>query len=183
MFEFLNLYNVLTAISIFATVLYIIKLIIFILIGGDVEVNADFDSITETDISFNFLSIQSILAFFMGFGWSGLAALTQFETDAKLTILIALIIGFAFMYMSAFLMYSIKKLNKTIKVDLNELNGKHGKAYTSIEPKAEGQIEIILNNKLSILNAINISDEKINSFEQIKVEKIENNQIYITKGE
>ena len=35
--------------------------------GGDFEVDGDFD----TDASFSFLSVLSILAYFMGAGWSG----------------------------------------------------------------------------------------------------------------
>lgn len=180
--DFLNLYNVFLAVSIFSTVLYILKLAIFILVGGDAEVETDFNTVSETDISFNFLSIQSILAFFMGFGWSGLAALVQFHTSGKIALLIAIIIGLLFMFLSAYLMYSVKKLNKRIVVDYNELINKTGKAYTTFEANAEGQIEIDLNNKLSTLNAINLSDEKINAFSIIKVVKVENNQIYITKG-
>lgn len=179
--EFLNFYNVFVAVSIFSTVFYIIKLALFILVGGDVEIDSDFDSITETETSFSFLSIQSILAFFMGFGWAGLAALSQFQSSGKIALLIAIVVGFAFMYLSAYLMFSIKKLNKKIKIDYNQLVGKTGKAYTSIEAKSEGQIEISLNNKLSILNAINNTDEKINAFTQIKVEKIEDKKIYIIK--
>lgn len=180
--EFLNLYNVFIAISIFSTVLYVIKLVIFALVGGDVEVETDFNMVSECDISFNFLSVQSILAFFMGFGWSGLAALVQFKTSGKVALLVAFIVGLTFMLLSAYLMYNVKKLNKRIVVDYNELVNKTGKAYTSLEAKGEGQIEIELNNKLTTLNAINISDEKINSFSIIKVTKVENNQIYITKG-
>lgn len=180
-YDFLNLYNVFAAVSIFSTVFYIIKLALFIFIGGDSEVDANFDAVTETETSFSFLSVQSILAFFMGFGWSGLAAITQFEAEAKTALLIAIVIGLAFMYTSAYLMFSIKKLNKRIKIDYTQLTGKSGKTYTSIEPHSEGQIEISLNNKLSIINAINADNEKIEAFSLIKVIKVENNNIYITK--
>lgn len=179
--EIITLQNVFIALSIFSTILYILKLIIFMSTGGDAEVNADFDTITETDTSFTFFSLQSMLAFFMGFGWTGLMALEQFNTTKPIALLAAIIIGLLFMYASAYLMYSIKKLNKTIKKDINELVNKQGRTYTSFPPKGEGRIEIEFNNKLSILEAINLSDEQINSFVQIKVEKIENNKIYIVK--
>ncbi|MCD7780729.1 MAG: hypothetical protein LUH05_08685 [Candidatus Gastranaerophilales bacterium] len=179
--EYLNLYNVFAAVSIFSTVFYVIKLAIFMLTGADAEVDAQFDTITETEVSFNFLSVQSILAFFMGFGWSGLAAVTQFELDGKIALAIAILVGSAFMFLSAYLMFGVKKLNKNIKVNLNELEGKTGKAYTSINAKSEGQIEIVLNNKLTILNAINISDEKIEAFSQVKVIKVEDDEIHIIK--
>ncbi|MBQ9244766.1 NfeD family protein [bacterium] len=182
MADWLNLQNVLITISIFSTLLYIIKLIIFIFIGGDAEVDSDFDAMTETDVSFSFLSVQSILAFFMGMGWSGLAALVQFNLSAKISLAIALLVGFIFMYITAYLMYSVKKLNQNVKEDITTLIGKTGKAYTAIAPHAEGQIQIDINNKLSIFAAINESDEHIESFSQIKVTRVENNQIYIIKG-
>lgn len=179
--EVLTIQNVFIFISIFSTVLYILKTVIFMATGGDTEVNADFDTMTDTDASFSFLSVQSLLAFFMGFGWSGLAAIQQFNATKSIAIIVAFVIGLIFMYMSAYLMCSIKKLNKTIKKDINELVNKQGRTYTSFPPKGEGQIEIVYNNKLSILDALNSSDEKIDSFTQIKVEKTENNKIYIVK--
>ena len=182
MAEFLNLQNVLIAISIFSTILYIIKLVIFIFIGGDTEVDTDFDTMTDTDISFNFLSVQTILAFFMGMGWSGLAALVQFNLSGRVSLAIALLVGLVFMYLTAYLMYSIKKLNQNVKEDVTTLVDKTGKAYTSIAPHSEGQIQIDINNRLSFFTAINESDENIDSFTPIKVTRVENNQIYIIKG-
>lgn len=181
--EFMNLYNTLIAISLLSTALYILKLVVFIFVGGDTEVNSDFDTMTETDISFSFVSTQSILAFFMGLGWSGLAALVQFNLSGKLSLAIGILVGLIFMVLTAYLMYAIKKLNKNIKVDLTTLVNTTGKAYINIEPHHEGQIEIDLNQRLSILDATNISDERINAFDPIKVVKVENNKIYVVKGE
>ena len=180
-FEF-NLYNVLVFTSIFSTILYILKTLLFLFAGGDVEIDADFDSVTETDTSFNFLSVQSILAFFMGFGWSGLACLVQLQTSGKIAVIVGFIVGLIFMVLSAYLMLCVRRLNKTIKVDYNELIGSAGKAYNSFLPNEKGQIEIILNKRLTILEAINISNENIEAFSQIKVVKVEDNNIYITKG-
>ncbi len=177
----LNLDNVFLTVSIFSTLFYITKMILYFFVGGDSEVDASFDAITETEISFNFISIQSILAFFMGFGWSGLAALVQFQTGGKIALLIAIVVGLIFMYMSAYLMFCVKKLTKTIKTDINELNGKTGRSYTSFAPKAKGQIEIDFNGRLSVIDAYNLTDEEINAFTAIKVEKIEDNKIYIIK--
>ena len=179
--EIVNLTNIFIAVSIFSTVLYILKLIIFISTGGDSEVDTNFDSVTEADTSFTFFSVQSLLAFFMGFGWSGLTVIEQIHVSRTITIIIAFCTGLIFMFGSAYLMYSIRKLNQTVKRDINELINKQGRTYTSFQPNGEGQIEIDFNNKLSILDAINNTNEKIDSFTQIKVEKIENNKIYIIK--
>ncbi len=181
--EFLNLYNILLTVALFSTVLYILKLVVFIFVGGDTEVEANFDAMTETDVSFSFLSMQSILAFFMGLGWSGLAALVQFELSANISLAIGFLTGLVFMFLTAYLMYGIKKLNKTVKTDLTALVNQAGKAYINIEPHKEGQIEIDINGRLTIIEASNCSDEKINAFEPVKVVKVENNKIYVIKGE
>lgn len=181
MSEYLNLQNVFLVISLFSTIFYIVKMCLFLFLGGDIEVEADFDSLTDTDPSFSFFSIQSMLAFFMGFGWVGLAALTQFDVGVLVSLVCAFLVGVFFMFLSAWLMLMIKKLDKRIVVDLNTVVGTVGKAYTSFNPKSEGQIEIVVNNKLDIWKAVNLTDEKIEAFAQIKVEKVEDNKLYIVK--
>ena len=88
------------------------------LVGGDIEVDADFDSITEVETSFTFLSVQSVLAFLMGFGWCGISAMIQFKLPWVITMFIAFIAGMLCMFVSAYLMFSIKKLNKKVIIEL-----------------------------------------------------------------
>ena len=63
----------------FATIIFVIKLAIYAVAGGGSEVFGDFNTETDTDCSFNFLSIQSILSFMMGFAWMGFAGIRQFD--------------------------------------------------------------------------------------------------------
>lgn len=179
--EYLNLQNIFLVISLFSTIFYIVKMCLFLFLGGDVEVDSDFDSLCDTDPSFSFFSIQSMLAFFMGFGWVGLFALTQLKASILISVICAFFVGIIFMFISAWLMFMVKKLDKRIVVDLNTIVGTTGKAYTLFKPKSEGQIEIVINNKLDILRAINMTDEEIEAFAQIKVEKVEDNKLYIVK--
>ena len=179
--ELWDIQSILFWIGVVSSVLFVIKMGLFILLGGDVELDADFTAITEADTAFTFLSIQSLLAFFMGFGWCGYVAQKQFALSDILTLGVAILFGLFFMWFSAYLTFSIKKLEKKIKIDLNELVGKAGKAYTAFEPQGEGKIEIILNDKLTILEAKSVSDEKIDSFSIIKVEKVEDKKIFIIK--
>lgn len=173
--------NLFLAISIVSTFLYVVKMALYFTVGGDTEVDASFDAITETEVSFSFISVQSLLAFFMGFGWSGLACLLQFETEPNIALIVALGVGLIFMYMSAYLMFCVKKLSKTVKLDLTELLNKTGRTYTAFEPNSKGQIEIDFNNKLSVLDAFNMTDKEIKAFTAIKVKKIEDNKIYIVE--
>ena len=61
-----NLWQVYYYIALFSTILFVLKLLLFNLFGGGSEVFADFNMEIDTDPSFNFFSVQSILAFFMG---------------------------------------------------------------------------------------------------------------------
>lgn len=173
--------NIFWTIGLFALVLFLLKLFVFMVTGGDSEVESDFDCISETETSFDFLSVQSVLAFLTAFGWCGYFTLKNSTFGETFALIIAFITGFICMWFSAFLMFNIKKLNHTVKADINELNGKKGRAYTDFAPNGNGDIEITLNNKLSILSAVNVSNEEIRAFLDIKVEKIEDGKIYISK--
>ncbi len=180
--EYINLQNIFLVLAVFSTVFYIIKMCLFLFLGGDVEVHADFDSLTDCDPSFSFFSVQSVLAFFMGFGWVGLTALTQFKTGTIVSLLAAFAIGVVFMALSAWLMFMVKKLDKNIKINMNDYIGVQGRTYTAFKPLGKGQIEVTINNKLSVLDAVNLLDEDIAAFTPVKIEKYENNTIYITKS-
>ena len=52
---------------------------------------------------------------------------------------------------------------------------------THFPVKGQGQIEIEVNGQLSISDAINLKDEEIMAFDQIKVVKVENEIMYIEK--
>lgn len=176
-----NIWKIYFYIAVFSTVVFVLKLIIFTLVGGDSEVSADFNTETDTDVSFNFISVQSVIAFFMGFGWMGYAGLQQFEFSHLVNLLVAFVVGFIFMFVSAYLMFLAKKLEKNVQKDNSSAINKVGKAYTSFESNSTGQIEIEISGQLSVVNAVNMTDQKINAFDQIKVKKVENDLFYIEK--
>lgn len=178
-----NLIRTYKYIAIFSTVAFIVKFIIFSMTVGDgSEVSSDFDSVSDTDTSFNFFSIQSILAFLMGFGWIGLAAVTQWGFTISNTFIVSTVVGFVFMFFSAYLMLKVKCLNQVVTPEYEKCVNKIGKAYNTIHPKSEGQIEIEINGKLSVINAINFTEEEIKAFEAIKIIKYENEKLYVEKS-
>ena len=166
-------------IGLIATILFCIKTFLFSLFGGDSEVFTDFDSIEDTDTSFGFLSVSSVLAFLMGFGWIGFFFQKQGSVNSILAMVIAFVCGFVLMYGYAYLMFSIKKLEQKTDKSLNTAIGKIGKAYTHFEPNGEGQIEIDVNGTLSVIDSINVTNERIEAFTKIKVVKEENNKLFV----
>ena len=169
-------------IALFATIVFVLKLVLFATVGGDSEVAADFNSEIDTDCSFNFISIQSVIAFFMGFGWMGYSALKQFDLSQLVSFGTAFGVGLVFMFLTAYLMFLVKKLEKKVKKDKSTAIDQVGKAYTSFAPRSMGQIEIEINGQLSVVNAMNDTDEQINSFDVIKVTKVVDDMLYVVKN-
>ncbi len=177
-----NFWKIYYYIGIFATVLFILKLIIFTAVGGDSEVSADFTTETDTDPSFGFLSFQSITAFFMGFGWMGYAALKQMTFGQGMAFALAFAVGFMFMFCSAYLMFLARKLEKRVTNSKASALNKVGRAYSGFAAGGNGQVEIEINGKLQVVNAINTSNSSINSFDLIRVNKVQNDTLYIEKA-
>ena len=170
-------------IAVFSTIFFVIKLIIFMMFGGDTEVSADFNSEFDSDPSFNFISVQSLLAFLMGFGWMGYAALKQFAWSNLYAVLSSIGMGLVFMFISAFLMFNVKKLEKNVKKDKATAIGKTGKAYTNFAPQGNGRVEIEISEQLTVADARNISETPINSFDIVEVVGVKDNILEIVKFE
>jgi membrane protein implicated in regulation of membrane protease activity len=168
-------------IATFSMILFVLKILIFIFVGGDSEVVADFNSEIDTDCSFNFLSVQSIIAFFMGFGWTGYPCLVQFEFGQVKSFIFALIVGLIFFFVNAGLMFAVKKLEKKVVKDKTTALNEVGQAYINFAPKSKGQVEIVINGQLSVVDAMNNSDEEIKAFDIVEVVKIENDILYVEK--
>lgn len=176
-----NFWKIYFYIGVFSTIMFVLKLLLFSLIGGDTEVVTDFNAEIDTDCSFNFFSTQTIIAFFMGFGWMGYAGLQQFGFNQYINFPIAFGVGLLFMFVTAGLMFAAKKLEKNVKKDKNTAVGRVGKAYTAFEPHSNGQVEIEIAGQLSVVNAVNDSDEIINSFDMVKVTKVVDEILHIEK--
>lgn len=169
-------------IAIIATILFVLKTIVFSILGGDAEVLSDFNTEFEFETSFDFLSIQSILAFFMGFGWIGLAGITQWNLKLAYAMTVAVVFGLILMYGTAYLMFLVKKLNKRVVNNYTACIGKIAKAYTSFHPASQGQIEVEVNGRLSIEKAVNSTQEEIEAFSQVKIIDYKENVFQIEKS-
>ena len=170
-------------IALFSTILFMLKLILFNFVGGDSEVFTDFNTEFDTDPSFSFISVQSVLAFLMGFGWMGYAGLHQFGMKALPSLAAAFGVGLAFMLVVSVIMSNIKKLEENVVKDKTSLVEHKGKAYTSFAPNGKGQIEIDFNGQLKVLDAQNMSEVEIKSFDLIVVKKVEDEILYIEKAQ
>ncbi|MCD8024847.1 MAG: hypothetical protein LUE64_04865 [Candidatus Gastranaerophilales bacterium] len=165
--------------AILGTIVFILKTALPI--DSGTEIHADFNSVVDSDSSFGLFTIESVAAFFMCGGWMGWFSFGHLHYELKITMLIALVSGACGMVFFAWLIAQFRKLEHNPKPSISELSGKTGKAYMRFAPKGTGKIQIEFNSKLEILEAQNDTDCTIEAFEPIKVVKIDNGNIYISK--
>ncbi len=166
--------------ALLGTILFIIKMIL-LLVGGDTDSDldgADLDDPAHVDgaESFTLISIQSILALFMGTGWIGLACREEWGLEKMPSFFIAIGFGFLMMLFTSFLNFKMKGLNAIPDNKIDERAvGLTGRAYTDIPQNGNGagQVELTVHGKMQILQATSQGDS-IKAFTTIKVLKVDN---------
>ena len=111
------------------------------------------DHITASDnadaAAFHLFSLRSILAFFVVFGWVGLAMAAQKNISVVITITIAFLAGAAGLYLTAWMFYAIQKLQYSGNVNLKNAVGLQGEVYIPI-PAAKngsGKVNMLLQER------------------------------------
>ena len=102
--------------------------------GSDFDLDADFDS----DASFSYLSVLSILGFFMGAGWMGLACRLDWGLGRLSSSLIAAGFGFAMMLAASALSFGARRLDQTNEYDMRSAVGCIATVYLPIPEKGQG---------------------------------------------
>jgi membrane-bound ClpP family serine protease len=161
----------------------VLNILIYIFVGANQKFKIDNDTKIAKFCLFDFLSVQPIIAFFLGFGCTGYSCLFQFEFEQVKSFVFASIVGLIFFFVTAGFIFLVRKLEKKIIQDRAKTvtTERIGQAHTSFAPKSKGQVEILINRHFSIVDAMNNSDEEINESDIVEVVEIKNDMLYIEK--
>lgn len=171
-----------------STLLVVQIVLMFIGIGGDgdADVGADVSADVGHDIGgaghmdagmvFTLLSLQSILAFFVGTGWSGLFFLDDLLPPGFgiVAMLLSLIVGGVMMVASAYLGFMFRRLTSVATVDLTTCIGKTANVYLRIPEHGQGtgQVEVVLSSGKKIMKARSVGPA-VQSFTSVRVLSID----------
>lgn len=126
-------------------------------IGGDAgDADLDVSSLGgDSDAAFSFFSALSILAFFMGAGWMGLACRLDWGVGQVGSALAATGFGAVAMGVSSGLMMFTRRLNAEATVDLRSAIGRTARVYLSVPAQGEGhgQVEVTVSGSRKIVRA------------------------------
>ena len=113
------------------------------------------DSHTDPGAAFKALSLQSIAAFAMGFGWGGLGALKGSGLSWTPTLAIAAASGVAMVWLLALLLKGIHDLQSTGNVPITDSVGSEGDVYVTVPGNhaGSGQVRVTIGQRQRIYNA------------------------------
>jgi len=166
------------------TVLYVIKIGLVLLGGdsGDADLGGDGEMGHSSGDTFAVFSLQSVLAFFMGTGWMGLASLNEWMLSPVATFFLSVGFGIALMMLNAVLMFGVHKLNKEVHYDIKSSIGHIGKVYLVIPKKGDGmgQVQIDVSGRNMVMKAVSEGDE-IPSEKMVVVTDVRDGQILVVR--
>lgn len=190
--------------AIFGTALFVIRLILMFVGGvddahsadagdvGDMDAghfDGDFDSgdidhtgeMHDSDMSFKLLSLQGITAFFMMFGLVGWAVIRQKQDAALIPIAAGTVAGLLTVWVMKKIFQFATGLQSSGTLNLNNAIGQEGTVYLTIRPGQSGKVQVSVQDRLSVLEAVTDGSEEIKTGESIRVVRVVAGKLVVEK--
>ena len=150
--------------------------IVLLLIGFDHDISAgdvDMGGPADHPGGLHILSVRTVVAFFVGFGWTGVIAL-QSKLSLPATLLMSVAVGGVFMMSIFYIMKTLHGMRDSGTLDYKNAIGKVGSVYLPIPAKRSGpgQVEILVQGRLIIVQAYTDSNEKIGNHVKVRVTEL-----------
>ena len=127
--------------------------------GHDIAVDGHDVGGVDHSSGLGLISARTIVAFFVGFGWAGIALLKQHYSPST-SVISATFIGIGFMLIVFWLMRMLYSLSESGNIDLSKAVGQTGTVYIPIAKNGTGtgQIQVTVQGRLREIPAV--TDEK-----------------------
>lgn len=159
--------------------------LVLTLVGGAFDSPDGEFEVEGTDGDLGVLSIRTISAFFVGFGWGGITAMNVWpDHPSKMFISTAAggFCGLVFLWTVWKTMKGLHSLKSDGTVDYANAVGNVGTVYIPVHPgrKGGGQIQVKVQGRERTLQAITDSETEIGNMEKVEVlEKIDQHTVLV----
>ena len=156
-------------------------------VGGDGDVDSDFDvgahgdlhadghvgDHTDSSSAFKVLSVQTIAAFLMGFGWGGLGGLRGAGWDITSSTVFGFLTGAGMVWLLGKLLGVVYRFQSSGTMRIDAALGVEGSVYIAIPPHREGRgrVRLVIDNRERFYNAVT-DHEFIESHARVRVTEI-----------
>ena len=130
---------------------------------GDLDIDTDLDG-------GGVLSVRTVTAFLVGFGWTGALAL-EYGRSVPIATLLATLVGGTFMALVVLMMRGLYGLRQTGTLDYKNAIGEIGSVYLHVPAamKGAGQVEVTVQGRLRVVQAFTNSETEIPNGTRVKV--------------
>ncbi|MEM8955393.1 MAG: hypothetical protein AAGD22_14660 [Verrucomicrobiota bacterium] len=122
------------------------------------------------DADVQILSVRTIVAFLVGFGWVG-AIFRDFGWMLIFVFPIALVAGLILMFVVFYFMKLMHGLRASGSLNFVNAIGEVGTVYLPIAPNREkhGQVEVMIQGRLMVVDAFTSAEERLENRTQVRV--------------
>lgn len=170
--------QVLCAITLSASLIFVIQTVMTFLGLGDHDADFDLDTSDgsfDADPSMNLLTFRNLVNFCLGFGWTAVLMHEKIQSNALL-IIVSVIVGILLVTVVMWIFKWLSGMQQTGNIDVHKSAvGCEGKVYLTIpgERKGEGKVQITINNAVREYDAVT-DGETIPTGKAIKVTEVIN---------
>ena len=170
--------QVLWAITLSASLIFVIQTVMTFLGLGDHDADFDLDTSDgsfDADPSMNLLTFRNLVNFCLGFGWTAVLMHEKIQSNALL-IIVSVIVGILLVTVVMWIFKWLSGMQQTGNIDGHKSAvGCEGKVYLTIpgERKGEGKVQITINNAVREYDAVT-DGETIPTGKAIKVTEVIN---------
>lgn len=170
--------QVLWAITLSASLIFVIQTVMTFLGLGDHDADFDLDTSDgsfDADPSMNLLTFRNLVNFCLGFGWTTVLMHEKIQSNALL-IIASVIVGILLVTVVMWIFKWLSGMQQTGNIDVHKSAvGCKGKVYLTIpgERKGEGKVQITINNAVREYDAVT-DGETIPTGKAIKVTEVIN---------
>lgn len=139
--------------------------------GIDGGFDVDFGDGYPSSSGIGLFSSQTLAAFFLAFGWMGVA-LIQGGSSVFISTLIAAIFGFGAMLAMFFLIRKMLKLQSKGNLDYSSAIGEEGTVYVTLPGNNEdggGQIQVMIQGRLTVASARKVDEGMLKPGQRVRV--------------
>lgn len=136
------------------------------------------------DVPVSVFSVRTVLAFFVGFGWTGVVMLRS-EVALLPTIAVATGVGILFLLVVFWLMTMIYRLSESGTVDYRNAQGQAGTVYLPIpaQGSGQGQVQLVVQGRMRELPAVTEEAESLPTGTRVRVVKVLDGNTVVVKRE
>ncbi len=150
----------------------------------DMEVHASDDIHTDPGDSFKVLSVQSVAAFCMGFGWAGLGGLRGSGWGPETSVIVGVIGGVAMVWLLGWLLRIVYDLQTSGNIPMGRVVGREGDVYATVPAAGSGasagRVRIVVEGRQRFYPALS-ADGVLERGARVRVERVSEDRTVVVR--